>query len=1058
MGTRELAMVFAVSAFVLMSIAISGSTSVSSINWAGYISVSNTANIMNNSVKMVNGTWIVQNVTQTTNPVGYSSQWVGIDGYTNQYLIQTGTESDSSNNVYNNSYYAWWEILPSAETFIPNFIVRPGDIMYAKIVLLNATSHTWSIELQDITRNETFNNTVQYNNSESSAEWIDERTYVGVFPPLADFRISYYGSNYTKIPKTDYAEIKGTLESINSSQHIQVDLTNLSRTGIEASPSNLNHNSSFKVSIAFNASISQSTSGIDSGYSANFTAVPFGGIPPFTYQWFQKAPGSQSYSKTSDTSSNYLIATNAQTQTGTWSIAVNVVEGIGNTVSVTSQLAVNKPPSFNSQLHASTQAADIGQNVTITDANSPVYGTAPYSYVWYEEGPGNSTYAPINGSSPLQFYNATQYPNPYGYGVYSTSCQSANHSIYCAAGVTSPWENVTTYGLANWNSILWKYTTQYPIATFWHNCVLDNSTDYCIGGMSENTSTYGVYASSNTYYSQISPSGIGSWVKTTPYPVGVYLQSCASYNNYVYCVGGVNESGITHNYTYYARLTPSGIGSWKQTTSYPYDVQSESCVANNGYIYCIGGLPYGTSFFPLSNQTYYAQVNSSGVGKWKQTTTLPTRVESEQCAVNANTVYCTSGVNMNGFSNQSYYAQLSSNGIGSWTESEPYPIRLYENSCTVSNGHLYCIGGCNGNAYVSGRIVDLTCDNPVRSVYVEKLLPLQYIFSTNNLTKVGTYNIMLSAKDSGQFPQLNSSIVSIKINQDPAVSVTESNQSGALETITAQINGGTAPFAYNFTVRDSANGTVAATLLANSNQSMYSDSPVLPVGNYIVEVSIKDNSEMSASAYNAFAITSNIPLQIPTISPSKPTTYEIGQTINISAQETGGVPPYTYNFLFFNNTNVIVANQLGQSNIFLLPANASMVGNTYNANVIVTDNTQSVENSTFSGAITIVQVQTTTTTSSTSSSSTTTSTSTSTSSSSTSTSISTSTSTSTSSTTSKSTTSKSTTTTIKPTTSTTKSTTSTSSSTSKSTTSTSKRTTSTTIRSTTIRATTTIRH
>lgn len=48
-----------------------------------------------------------------------SSTWIGIDGATNTSLIQTGTQQNTSGG--STSYFAWYEILPSAE-------VGPGSL------------------------------------------------------------------------------------------------------------------------------------------------------------------------------------------------------------------------------------------------------------------------------------------------------------------------------------------------------------------------------------------------------------------------------------------------------------------------------------------------------------------------------------------------------------------------------------------------------------------------------------------------------------------------------------------------------------------------------------------------------------------------------------------------------------------------------------------------------------------------------------------------------------------------------------------------------------------
>ena len=89
-----------------------------SSNWSGYAATGTT-------YSSVTAKWIVPAVTASRKAT-YSSDWVGIDGFNNSDLIQTGTESD----YYNGSahYAAWWEILPASETVIPSITVKPGDV------------------------------------------------------------------------------------------------------------------------------------------------------------------------------------------------------------------------------------------------------------------------------------------------------------------------------------------------------------------------------------------------------------------------------------------------------------------------------------------------------------------------------------------------------------------------------------------------------------------------------------------------------------------------------------------------------------------------------------------------------------------------------------------------------------------------------------------------------------------------------------------------------------------------------------------------------------------
>ena len=139
----------------------------SSSNWSGYAKTGST-------YSSATAQWVVPSVSPSKGST-YSSSWVGIDGFNNSSLIQTGTEQD----YYNGSahYNAWWEILPAAETPISSITVRPGDSFTASITKGSGTS--WTITISDVTTNQSFTTVQTYTGPGSSVEWIQEAPTVG---------------------------------------------------------------------------------------------------------------------------------------------------------------------------------------------------------------------------------------------------------------------------------------------------------------------------------------------------------------------------------------------------------------------------------------------------------------------------------------------------------------------------------------------------------------------------------------------------------------------------------------------------------------------------------------------------------------------------------------------------------------------------------------------------------------------------------------------------------------------------------------------------------------
>jgi hypothetical protein len=133
----------------------------------------------------ITGDWTVPTATQhTAGQDESSSDWIGIGGgcidagctATDSTLIQTGTEQDVSSGTA--SYSAWWELVPAPSVTISGMTVAPGDHMHASIAETVAGSNVWTITLQDVTRGESFSQTVPYSSTHATAEWIEETPLV----------------------------------------------------------------------------------------------------------------------------------------------------------------------------------------------------------------------------------------------------------------------------------------------------------------------------------------------------------------------------------------------------------------------------------------------------------------------------------------------------------------------------------------------------------------------------------------------------------------------------------------------------------------------------------------------------------------------------------------------------------------------------------------------------------------------------------------------------------------------------------------------------------------
>jgi hypothetical protein len=129
----------------------------------------------------VTGTWIVPQVGATT--TGADATWVGIGGVSGTDLIQAGTQATVSGGDV--SYEAWIEMLPQSSRTV-SLSVSPGDSV--TVTITEQSSGQWVITMVNNTTKASYERTVAYSSSRSSAEWVQEAPSSGRgIIPLDDF-------------------------------------------------------------------------------------------------------------------------------------------------------------------------------------------------------------------------------------------------------------------------------------------------------------------------------------------------------------------------------------------------------------------------------------------------------------------------------------------------------------------------------------------------------------------------------------------------------------------------------------------------------------------------------------------------------------------------------------------------------------------------------------------------------------------------------------------------------------------------------------------------------
>ena len=158
-----------------------GTSAAASFNWSGYADSATTAG----TFSRVSGQWSTPKVTCTREDT-ISSEWVGLDGWSDTTVEQDGTLGWCFEGKA--SYYTWYEMYP-AGTVTVGASLHPGDKVTATV---SRSGTAYTLALTDATRpGDSFVKKATCAVTtclDTSAEWIAERPAFAIgVAPLADY-------------------------------------------------------------------------------------------------------------------------------------------------------------------------------------------------------------------------------------------------------------------------------------------------------------------------------------------------------------------------------------------------------------------------------------------------------------------------------------------------------------------------------------------------------------------------------------------------------------------------------------------------------------------------------------------------------------------------------------------------------------------------------------------------------------------------------------------------------------------------------------------------------
>jgi hypothetical protein len=180
---------------------------------------------------------------------------------------------------------------------------------------------------------------------------------------------------------------------------------------------------------------------IDQGQTSSLTSTAVStGTSPYTYQWFEMAPGGSFSSISGAISTSYNFVTSGSTATGSWSFELQVTDATGAQVNSTAAtVTVNAAPTVT--VSPSSWTMDVGQSETFSATASG--GSGSYtSYQWYVNGSAQSdqtasTFSFAPASSGFYLLTVTVTDSSGATSVQSTAATVTVNSALVAPTVTA---------------------------------------------------------------------------------------------------------------------------------------------------------------------------------------------------------------------------------------------------------------------------------------------------------------------------------------------------------------------------------------------------------------------------------------------------------------------------------------------------------------------------------------------------------------------------------------------------------------------------------------------
>jgi N-acetylneuraminic acid mutarotase len=334
--------------------------------------------------------------------------------------------------------------------------------------------------------------------------------------------------------------------------------------------------------------------------------------------------------------------------------------------------------------------------------------------------------------------SAWETTTPLPYSVADHTAASYGNYIYVLGGTTPADPETSTVVFAEVSAdgsiSSWVNTTPLPNPHWEILAAAHNGYIYTTGGGQDT----GDLQTTTVRFAPINATGsLGSWMDTTPLPRPSIEHRMLAYNNYLYVFGGNPDFETATTTVRFAPINATGsIGSWTDTSPLPGRVHGMGIARSGNYMYVIGGADNSDAD---TSTVAFATINATGsLSTWTVLPSLPHDAVGDLMAESDGEFLYVPGGSPGGETSTVVVASVEPSGnISTWIEVPPLDTAVQEYASAVVNGYLYVLGGDSASPQISTvQFIPLVTRNTYWGVEIPSSTPIGSYQSTVTYTAV----------------------------------------------------------------------------------------------------------------------------------------------------------------------------------------------------------------------------------------------------------------------------------------------------------------------------------